>query len=101
MRIIVRLAVVLAIIAALVYGGHWGYSWFKVKTGMDRAVEQSAPFAELKYTSIYVSPRLDGTVGVDGIVIRPKMTDDEFKIQSVRLSLPGIFPLLTASKDDF
>jgi hypothetical protein len=101
MRIIVRLAVLLAVVAALVYGGLWGYSWYKVKTGMDRAVEQSAPFADLKYTSIYVSPRLDGTVGVDGIVIRPKMTDDEFKIQSVRLSLPGIFPLLTASKDDF
>jgi hypothetical protein len=101
MRIIVRLAVVLAVVAAVVYGGLWGYSWYKVKTAMDRAVEQSAPFAELKYTSIYASPRLDGTVGVDGIVIKPKMTDDEFNIQSVRLSLPGIFSLLTATKDDF
>jgi hypothetical protein len=101
MRIIVRLAVVLAVIAALVYGGLWGYSWYKVKTAMDRAVEQSAPYAEIKYSSIYASPRLDGTVGVDGIVIKPKMTDDVFKIQSIRLSLPGIFPLITAKKDDF
>lgn len=101
MRIIIKLAIVLIVVTALVYGGLWGASWYKVKTTMDKAVEKSAPFAEIKYASIYASPKLDGTIGVDGIVIRPKMSSDEFKIQSVRLTLPGLLPLITAKQDDF
>lgn len=101
MRIIVRLVVILAILAALVYGALWGYSWYKIKSVMDSAVKEGAPYAEIKYASIFISPKLDGTVGVDGIVIKPKLTSDEFRIQSVRFSLPGIFYLITTNKDEF
>lgn len=100
MRIIIRLTVVLAIIAALVYGALYGYSWYKVDSVMKSAVKESSPYVDLSYSSVYVSPMLDGTIGVDGIVIRPKMTPDEFKIQSVRVTLPGTLALLTAKKGE-
>lgn len=99
MRIIIKLAVILALLAALVYGGLRGYVWYQVKTSVDEATQQMAPFAEVSYKSIYTSPELTGTVGVDGIVIKPKMFSDEIKIQSVRVAFPDIFALLRAGGD--
>lgn len=99
MRITIKLAVILALLAALVYGGLRGYVWYQVKTSFDQATQQMAPFAEVSYKSIYTSPELTGTVGVDGIVIKPKMFSDEIKIQSIRIAFPDIFTLLRAGND--
>lgn len=100
MRIIVRIAIVLALIAALVYGALWGASWYKVKQEVDDAIAQVAPYAEIRYASIFASPKLDGTVGLDRIVIKPKMSSDEFKIQSVRVTFPGLFHFITSKQDE-
>ncbi|HEY0721469.1 MAG TPA: hypothetical protein VGE50_09450 [Gammaproteobacteria bacterium] len=100
MRSIIKLIVVLAIIAAVGYGGVRGGTWYKVKHEVDAAIQQAAPFADITYSSVYVSPLLDGTVGLDGIVIRPKMSPDEFKIQSVRLSFGNIIQLYKSGKKE-
>src|SRR5512139_2411568 len=100
MRIIIRIVVILAILSALVYGGLRGYTWYMVKEAMDRVANEMSQYAEISYGSIYSSPKIDGTVGVDRIVIRPKMSSDEFKIQSVRVSYPDIIQLITAKIDD-
>jgi len=100
MRIIIRIVVILAILSALVYGGLRGYTWYMVKEAMDRVAIEMSQYAEISYGSIYSSPKIDGTVGVDRIVIRPKMSSDEFKIQSVRVSYPDIIQLITAKIDD-
>jgi hypothetical protein len=99
MRILIKLVVILAVVAALVYGGLRGYIWYDVKKGVDKTIQQVSPFVSVTYKSIYSSPTLDGTVGIDGIVIKPKMTSDEFKIQSVRLSFPNILYLINAGRD--
>ncbi len=100
MRNIIKLVVVLAIIAAVGYGGLRGFTWYKIKHEMDGAIEKAAPFVDISYSSVYVSPTLDGTVGLDGIVIRPKMSPDEFKIQSVRLSFGDIMQLVKVNKEE-
>lgn len=100
MRSLIRIVVVLAIIAAAGYGAVRGYTWYKVKQEVDVAIQQAAPFVDITYTSIFSSPTLDGTVGVDGIVIRPKMSADEFRIQSVRLSFGDILQLIKTNKKE-
>ena len=99
MRVIIRGVVILSLLAAVVYGGLRGFAWYLVKEGMDNLKKGFSQYADISYGSIYSSPKIDGTVGVDKLVIRSKMTSDELKIQSIRISYPDIFQLITAKKD--
>ncbi len=100
MRAIIRGFVILSLLAALVYGGLRGFTWYLVKEGMDNLKAGVSQYADVSYGSIYSSPKIDGTVGVDRLVIRSKMTSDELRIQSIRVSFPDIFQLLTVKKGD-
>jgi len=89
-----RLLKFLLIFPLIAYAGVKGYIWYKVKTVADSAIAQVVPFADVSYESIFSS--LDGAVGVEGLVIRPKMTTDEFTIQKLGFSagsLPELFNL--------
>lgn len=100
MRNIIKLVVILALVAAAGYGGVRGVAWYKVKHEVDEAIQLAAPFVDITYSSVYVSPTLDGTVGVDDIVIRPKMSPDEFTVQSVRLSFGSMLQLVKLNKNE-
>lgn len=96
MRSLTKLVIVLAVIAALIYGGTQAYLRYEIKKGVDEAIKQAAPVAEITYREIFVSPNLDGEVGVDGIVIKPVALNDTVKVESVRLHYPDIIALVGA-----
>ena len=83
---------ILLILPILIYGGLKGYVWYEVKTTMDDIIATAAPFADITYDSVISS--LEGTVGVGGVVIRPKMASDEFTIQEMTISAPNILDII-------
>jgi len=85
-----RFLKLLLILPVLGYGGLKAYVWYDVKSNVDNAIVTVAPFVDITYDSIF-SSLLDGVVGITGVVIRPKMTSDEFTIQEMNLSALTIF----------
>jgi len=83
---------ILLILPILIYGGLKGYIWYEVKTSMDDVIATAAPFADISYDSVISS--LEGTVGVGGVVIRPKMVSDAFTIQELTISAPNILDII-------
>lgn len=75
-----------------------GYIWYKIKIEADKAIKEAAPFAEIKYGSIHLSP-LGDEVGLKNIVVALKMTQDEFHIEHAYMTgpYPGYF--LTQAKN--
>lgn len=86
-----RLLKILLLIPILGYGGVKAYIWYKVKDAADTAVSQMAPFADVEYDSVFSS--LDGAVGIEGLVIRPRMTNDEFTVQELGFSAGSLIEL--------
>jgi len=91
-----RLLKFLLILPLIIYGGVKGYIWYKVKDLADTTIAQMTPFAEISYGSIFSS--FKGTAGIENLVIRPKMTTDEFTIQKMGFSAGNLLELLTMSK---
>lgn len=88
------------ILPLLAYGGAHGYLWYKTKSAADKAVEQMAMFADLRYEGVHVSVH-DATVGLDKVEIQPKMGgNDTVSIGQIRFSLPNALYFLKAG-DDF
>ncbi|MBP0048216.1 hypothetical protein H9C73_05665 [Marinobacterium sp. AK62] len=77
-----RLGTLLAVLVLLV-AGTYGFYWYKVKSGMDELVEKAAPFADIRYQSIYAHP--DGTIGVDQLEVLPSGEYEPFTATSVRV----------------
>lgn len=77
-----RLGNLLAVLVLLV-AGTYGFYWYKVKSGMDELVEKAAPFADIRYQSIYAHP--DGTIGVDQLEVLPSGEYEPFTATSVRV----------------
>lgn len=91
-----RLLKILLILPIIGYGAVKGYIWYKVKDNADTAIAQMAPFAEVSYGSIFSS--LKGAAGVEDLVIRPKMTSDEFTIQKLSFTAGNLLELFTLSQ---
>jgi len=91
-----RLILSLLIAPLLVYGGFKGYIWYKVKNGMDEAIAAVAPFVDITYGGIFST--LEGEVGIEDIVIQPKMTNDEFTVQSMSIRAESIFDFVNVGK---
>ncbi|NOX91211.1 MAG: hypothetical protein GXP18_01815 [Gammaproteobacteria bacterium] len=87
-----RFLKLLLILPVLGYGSIKAYIWYDVKSNVDDVIASVAPFVDITYDSIF-SSLLDGVVGITGIVIRPKMTRDEFTIEEMNLSAPDIFDI--------
>ncbi len=85
-----RFLKLLLILPVLGYGGIKAYIWYDVKRNVDDAIIAVAPFVDITYDSIF-SSLLDDVIGITGVVIRPKMTSDEFTIQEMSFSAPDIF----------
>lgn len=73
----------------LLYGTAIGYLWYEVKRSTDEMVQAAAPFATISYESIHTS-LLGDEIGLDNISIKPVITQDEFRIEQVRLSAPHL-----------
>lgn len=91
-----RVLLILLLTPALLYGGTLGLLWYKVKSDADALVQNAAPVAEIRYGSIYVSP-LGNEIGLNEISIRPNMTQDLFRIEQVRLSVPHVGYFISAN----
>jgi len=83
----------LLILPVLGYGGLKTYIWYDIKRNVDDSIVMVAPFVDITYDSIF-SSLFNGVVGISGVVIRPKMTSDEFTIEEISFSAPGIFDIL-------
>lgn len=91
-----RVLLILLLTPALLYGGTLGLLWYKVKSDADALVQNAAPVAEIHYGSVYVSP-LGNEIGLNEISIRPAMTQDLFRIEQVRLSVPHVGYFISAN----
>ncbi len=87
-----RFLKLLLILSVLGYGGIKAYIWYDTKSNVDDAIVTVAPFVDITYDSIF-SSLLDGVIGITGVVIRPKMTSDEFTIQEINFSAPNILDI--------
>ncbi|HHI93586.1 MAG TPA: hypothetical protein ENK04_08760 [Gammaproteobacteria bacterium] len=87
-----RFLKLLLILPVLGYGGIKAYIWYDIKNNVDDAIVSVAPFVDITYESIF-SSLLDGVVGITGVVIRPKMTSDEFTIKEMNFSAPNILDI--------
>lgn len=84
-----RLLKILLLLPLLAYGGAMGYLWYEIKSSADKMVQSAAPVAQISYEAIYLSPTGD-EIGLDNIIIRPTMAQDEFRIEQLRVSAPHI-----------
>ncbi len=73
----------------LLYGAAKGYLWYEVKSNADELVQAASPFAKISYDSVHTS-LLGDEIGLDNISIKPVMTQDEFRIEQIRISAPHI-----------
>lgn len=76
----------------LAYGGLKAYVWYTVKSNVDDVIAKMAPFVEVTYDGIFSS--LDGVVGIEGVLIKPVMTNDQFSLQEMSLSSESIFDFI-------
>ena len=84
-----RIGLVLLATPFLLYGAAKGYLWHEVKSNADELVQAASPFAKISYDSVHTS-LLGDEIGLDNISIKPVMTQDEFRIEQVRISAPHI-----------
>jgi len=84
-----KLGIWLVVLVVAAYGGLKAYIWYDLKRGADKLIQQAAPFAEIKYGGISTS--LSGSMGFEDIVIRPTMTDDEFRIKTLGLESSNLY----------
>jgi len=91
-----RVLFYILIFPLLAYGGLKAYVWYTVKSNVDDVVANMTPFAEVTYDGIFSS--LDGVVGIEGVVIKPVMTNDEFTLQTMSLSSESIFDFIDVGK---
>lgn len=87
-----RFLKLLLILFVLGYGGLKAYVWYDIRSNVNKVIVAVSPFVDITYDSIF-SSLFDGVVGITGIVIRPKMTSDEFTIQEMSFSVPSIFDI--------
>lgn len=71
------------------YGATMGYLWYEVKGHAEEMVRATASIAQVSYESIHIS-LLGDEIGFDNIVIKPRITQDEFRIEQVRINAPHI-----------
>lgn len=87
-----RTLVYILIAPLLAYAGLKSYVWYTIKNGVDDAIASVAPFVEIRYDGIFST--LGGEVGIEGVYIKPVMTNDEFTLQSMSLSSESIFDFI-------
>lgn len=90
-----RKIIYILLIPALLYGAVKGLLWYQVKSRMDQLVEQAGMFAEVSYDGIHTS--VLGEVGVNNLIIKPRMANDQIAIDAVRVSAPDILYFLSAA----
>lgn len=84
-----RVVKFLIALPVLVYAAAMGYLWLHVKNSADDMIKNAAGFAAIQYDSVHTS-LLGDEIGLNNIVIKPNMTNDEFRIEKLRLSAPHI-----------
>lgn len=89
-----RIPKLVILLPLLAYGAAMGYLWYKAKSSADEVAQMASPFAEIKYGSVHVSP-LGDEVGVNDVRIRPTMSADEFRIDTLRFNVPHIGYFIT------
>lgn len=82
----------IALVAVLIYG----YIWYTVKSGVDDMIAKVSPMAQIKYDSIHTS--LAGSVGVNGLRIKPTMLNDNFEVGAVIIKTKNVWALLDMLK---
>jgi len=90
----VRIPKIVILLPLLAYGAAMGYLWYKTKSSADEVAQTAAPFAEIQYGSVHVSPFGD-EVGLNDVRIRPTMNADEFRIDTLRFNVPHIGYFIT------
>lgn len=80
-----KLGTLLAVLVLLVAAAY-GIYWYQVKSSIDDFVKQVAPFAAVRYQSIYAHP--DGTIGVDQLEVMPSGAYEPFTAATLRIR-PG------------
>lgn len=75
------------VVLVLIVAAAYGFYWYQVKSKADELVQQMAPFAEVRYGSVYAHP--DGTVGVDDLVITPRQMHAPVSMDAVRIRAGG------------
>ncbi len=82
-----RKIILLLLLLPLSYGLAFGYAWYQVKSTADEVVKMASPFAEIRYGAVHVA--LAGNqVGLDNVVIKPVMSQEDFRIEKLRFTLP-------------
>ena len=62
--------------------------WLSVRAVMDDAIEQMAPYMDIKYSGITSS--FDGRVGLEKVVIRVPALNDELRVAHAELRFPWV-----------
>jgi len=75
------------VVLVLIVAAAYGFYWYQVKSKADELAQQMAPFAEVRYGSVYAHP--DGTVGVDDLVITPRQMHAPVSMDAVRIRAGG------------
>lgn len=68
-----------------------GYIWYSGKKQVDAAIQQLAPFANVKYSQLWVSP--SGAISLEGIRITPHGSYNDFTIARLELKAPDLWDL--------
>lgn len=71
------------VVLVLIVAAAYGFYWYQVKSKADELAQQMAPFAEVRYGSVYAHP--DGTVGVNNLVITPHQMHAPVSMDAVRI----------------
>ena len=66
--------------------------WLSVRAVMDDAIEQMAPYMDIKYSGITSS--FDGRVGLEKVVIRVPALNDELRVAHAELRFHGLGEML-------
>src|SRR3989442_3369797 len=85
---------VVFVMAAL--GGTGLYIRHQITTTLDDAARRLSPVAEVRYAGVSVTP--GGTVRIRKVDIQPRMSDDPVRIEGIEVETPGLWFLLTGSK---
>ncbi|OOZ39103.1 hypothetical protein BOW53_12885 [Solemya pervernicosa gill symbiont] len=91
-----RILITILMLPLLAYGGVKGYLWYDFKSKVDEAIAGVAPFVDIKYESVHTDLR--GEVGLNKVVIQPKMAPDVIELAELRLKAPNILYFLDVSK---
>lgn len=92
-----QLPVTLVLLVAAAVGGAIFYIRHQVTSTLDDAAASMSGVAEMRYAGVSITPA--GSVHIRDIEIRPRMFADPVRIEGIDVETPGIWFLLTGSRE--